>query len=739
MEAAMQRVREVMQRYWGYASFRPLQEEAIQSVLSGGDSLVVLPTGGGKSLCFQAPAMTLPGLAIVVSPLIALMKDQVDALKAAGVPAASLNSSCSEAERLEAQRGMRSGNLKLLYVAPERAVNESFLQSLSKIPLSFIAIDEAHCISAWGHDFRPEYRGLRVFREAFPQVGVHAYTATATEAVRRDIVDQLGLRRPGVFVGSFDRPNLFFKAVRRTDRIGQTLEVIKRHSDESGIIYCISRKEVDNLSATLQSLGYKALPYHAGMEDGDRKRNQEAFLKEEADIIVATVAFGMGIDKSNVRYVLHNGMPKSLEHYQQEAGRAGRDGLEAECCLLYSSSDLMTWKRLLSDLPPEPRKTALAKLDDLFDYCVGDVCRHKAVVQYFGQEFTKEGCGACDVCLGVFETIGDPLILAQKVLSCVARIRDKCTAAYASHVLRGSSHRRILENGHQELSTYGILSAEREEDLKGYIRQLTRQEFLAEEGPYGDLSVTEKGRLLLAGKTAPVLKRRIQDSGDSRSGRRTSEASWEGVDRELFDLLRNLRRRKAEERGVPPFILFHDSALREMARRRPSTREGIQSISGVGERKAADFGVEFLAEITRHCRAKSLSTDQPSLQADPGEARTRNLTHAMLKAFTLFRSGASVEQAAREIERAHSTTWDYLAEFVQREKVTDPDPWMARVTLDRIHGAAREVGAEKLKPVFERLGGEVSYNEIRIGLACLRNNGVVLHHGGNVEGLRPGA
>jgi ATP-dependent DNA helicase RecQ len=714
----------VLKKFWGYESFRPLQEEAIRSVLDQRDSLVVLPTGGGKSLCFQAPALVMEGLAVVVSPLIALMKDQVDALKACGVSAVCLNSASSESDRYEAAKGMRDGTLKLLYAAPERVVTESFLQTLAKTPISFFAIDEAHCISNWGHDFRPEYRALRVLREAFPDAAVHAYTATATEQVRADIVEQLGLRNPEVLVGSFDRPNLLLKAVKRHNRLGQILEVIGRYSRESGIIYCISRKEVENLSATLQTSGYKALPYHAGMSDDDRNHNQEAFAREEADIIVATVAFGMGIDKSNVRYVVHSGMPKSLEHYQQEAGRAGRDGLEAECCLLYSEGDVVIWRKRLSDLSPDQRKIAFAKLDELQDYCVGMECRHRAVVRYFGQDLGKENCGACDICLGSFEPVKDSLVLAQKILSCVARLNERFSASYTVRVLKGSAEKRILANGHEKLSTYGLLRETSRIELSSFIEQLVRRGFLEETGPYDDLHLTPKGRLVLAGKETPTLVKPIEDEEISTSSRRQGIESWEGVDRGLFEVLRDLRRRNAEALGVSPFVIFLDAALREMARVRPSTQEGFLAIAGVGEKKSKDHGQEFVRAIVEYCGQAGIPMDQKGSRtgAERGPAQpNRILNEAVRKAFHLFRQGKTLEEVAKETNRAVSTTSDYLAEFIQAEGISEPMPWISAGVFARIRDAAQQTGMERMKPIYEHLGGEISYNEIRIGLACLRN------------------
>ncbi|MDP7640387.1 MAG: RecQ family ATP-dependent DNA helicase, partial [Candidatus Hydrogenedentes bacterium] len=408
---------EVMKRYWGYATFRPLQEEAMTSVRDERDSLVVLPTGGGKSLCFQVPAVLHEGMTLVISPLISLMKDQVDSLKAVGVEARCIHSGLTPEERRKTNDAIRSAAVHLLYVTPERVVMPNFIDYMREHGVSSIVIDEAHCVSHWGHDFRPEYRELNRLREAFPHIAVHCYTATATPPVRDDIVQSLGLRDPRILVGSPDRPNLVFSAERREDELAQVLGVMARHRGESGIVYCITRKKVEALCEELRALGHAALPYHAGLSDEMRKAHQEAFSRDEAEIIVATVAFGMGIDKPDVRFVVHTGMPKSIEHYQQESGRAGRDGLEAECRLLYSGADYGLWQRLMGDLEGEAAEVSRKKLNDMCGYCMGVECRHKVLMKYFGETFEKDNCEACDLCLGDGALLEDAMTVAQKILS----------------------------------------------------------------------------------------------------------------------------------------------------------------------------------------------------------------------------------------------------------------------------------------------------------------------------------
>lgn len=714
---------DVLRQYWGYDSFLPLQEEAMNCVLHGQDSVVVLPTGGGKSLCFQAPAMCLPGLAIVVSPLISLMKDQVDSLRNCGVPAACSNSTQSAAERRRVGDDIRAGRLRLLYLAPERLLTEGTLEFLQSAQVSLVAIDEAHCISSWGHDFRPEYRGLRVLRETFPRVGIHAYTATASQAVRRDIAEQLQLRDPEILVGSFDRPNLIYKVQRRHDRLRQIREVLERHRGESGIIYCITRKDVDQTTAALTELGYHALPYHAGLSDDQRHRNQDAFIEDEADTIVATVAFGMGIDKPNVRYVIHAGMPKSLESYQQESGRAGRDGLEAECCLFFSGGDYGVWKSIIEESEPAARQGALKSLSAMLNFCSGVQCRHRAIVEYFGQQLQAANCGACDVCLGQLDLVDDPLTLGQKIMSCVMRLQQRFGADYTAKVLSGSKDQRILQFGHDRLSTWGLLADENLRTIRDWIEQLASQEFLVKVGEYNQLQVTPVGWRLLRGEITPRLLRPARPAKGVKAA--APEDSWEGVDRGLFDELRRLRHERAAAQNLPAYIVFGDASLRDMARRRPSTLDGFRQVKGVGEKKLADYGQAFIERIVAYCRANELPLDVPpptgplATTFAPRIPPTPNATAQI--AFPLFRQGLSVEQVAQRLSRALSTVHSYLNLFIQHEQITDPSPWGDRATAERVVAAVGQVGTERLKPIFDLLGGQVSYDQIRIVVLCLAN------------------
>ena len=661
---------EVLHRVWGFSGFRPLQREAMQAVLDGRDSLVVLPTGGGKSLCFQAPALVpradalvdarakarayvprayVPrepetpeyvgpsfssgdkpsatsgnkpsatsgdapsarqGVALVVSPLISLMKDQVDGLRVDGVAAACLNSTLTSSERDEVIASLRQDRCRLLYVSPERLVGEGstpFRRMLQQSGVSFIAIDEAHCISQWGHDFRPEYRQLGRLREDFPNVSLHAFTATATERVRRDIIVELGLRDPEVLVGSFDRPNLVFRVLRRGTLRAQLSQILARHDDEAGIIYCQSRREVELLAERLQADGHRAVPYHAGLADEVRARHQEDFLDERVDIVVATVAFGMGIDRSNVRFVVHAGAPLSLEHYQQEAGRAGRDGLPAECVLIYSAADFMRWRQLLESRG-ELTDSVRTLLRDMERYASGTRCRHRSLVEYFDERYAATDCGACDWCLKELDEVRDATIVAQKILSCVARVRQGWGTGHVTDVLLGRANDKITTAGHDSLSTFGLLKRETAGAVRGYIEQLIALGLLRRDGdPYPILALTAAGTGLLKGQGTCTLYREVEPpKPKARSrGRDRMTAVTAGIDAQLFDVLRSVRLQIARERGVPPYVIFHDTTLREMAGRRPRTLADLHDIYGVGAKKAADFGDAFLDAIRTFQRPES--------------------------------------------------------------------------------------------------------------------------------------
>ena len=600
---------DALHRVWGFSSFKPLQREAMEAILAGRDSVVILPTGGGKSLCFQAPALvqrdqdaSRRGVVLVVSPLISLMKDQVDGLRVDGIDAAYLNSSLTSEQRDEVFEDLANDRCRLLYVSPERLVGDGgdqFRRRLARFGVRFIAVDEAHCISQWGHDFRPEYRQLGRLREDFPGVSLHAFTATATERVRRDIVSELRLTDPLILVGSFDRPNLTYRVLRRGNLQRQIMQVIGRHDGEAGIIYCVSRRETESIADWLQGEGLKAAAYHAGLSDETRAAHQDAFLDERLDVVVATVAFGMGIDRSNVRYVIHAGAPRSPEHYQQESGRAGRDGLPAECVLVYSGGDFLRWRQML-EANGELTESARGLLRDMEHYASGPRCRHRALVEYFGERYERRECGACDWCLKELDLVADSTDVARKVLSCVARVRQTWGIGHVTDVLTGKLTDKITSSGHANLSTFGLLQHESQSAVRGYIEQLVGLGLLARDGaPYPVLRLTAAGARLMRDGGSCELFREVEPVRKRSRSRATLVGE---LDQELFDALRDVRLRLARERHVPPYVILHDTTLKELAQRRPKTMDDLHDIYGIGAKKAADFGDLFLDVIRTHRR-----------------------------------------------------------------------------------------------------------------------------------------
>ena len=596
------RIAEVLAKWWGFDQLRPLQSEAIHAALDGRDSLVVMPTGGGKSLCYQLPPLVGESTDVVVSPLVALMKDQVDALEAIGYPAAAIHSGLSQDERLQIRDRLAAGELRLLFTAPERLVNTGLLDLLAQVGVKRFSIDEAHCISQWGHDFRPEYRQLALLRDRFPTASLHAFTATATPRVRDDIAAQLQLRSPDVLVGTFDRPNLCYRVVPRTDRIQQTLEILGRHAGEASIVYCISRKETERLAARLAAEGILARPYHAGLDPKERHKTQEAFARETIDVVVATVAFGMGIDRSDVRLVLHTSLPKSLEAYQQETGRAGRDGLAAECVLLYSSADVFSWESLVrksaeeAELEPDELARLVAgqteHLHSMRRYAQAARCRHAALSEYFGQPYGTEPCGACDVCLGETESLPDGTVTAQKIISCVARVGERFGVRHVCEVLRGAKTEGIQRHGHDRLSTFGLLATLDQRAAENLTHQLLDQGLLARSG--GDRPVVmlnERSWEVLRGERPVVL---LEPRVGRAKAAKADVDDWKGVDRDLFERLRKWRRRVADGRGKPAWTIFDDKSLRAIAREKPSSPAALLRVKGIGEKRLADFGAAIL-------------------------------------------------------------------------------------------------------------------------------------------------
>jgi ATP-dependent DNA helicase RecQ len=587
---------------FGYQEFRPHQAEIIEHVVEGRDSFVLMPTGGGKSLCFQIPALHRKGVAIVVSPLIALMKDQVDACRANGIAAAVLNSSLTAEQSSNVLRALRAGELDLLYVAPERLVLEGFLAELSRVELALFAIDEAHCVSQWGHDFRPEYTRLSVLRERFPHVPVIALTATADEQTRDDVVQQLGLGDALIFATGFDRPNIHYAAAYKSKPATQLLEFLAAHKGASGIVYALSRKRVEEVAAKLRAAGFSAGAYHAGMDAAKRTKVQDDFLGDRLDIVVATVAFGMGIDKPDVRFVVHYDMPKSIEGYYQETGRAGRDGLPAEAFMLWSMQDVMTARGFIDAVAnDEQRRIETHKLSAMVDYAEALSCRRRALLGYFGEELAK-GCDYCDVCANPPETY-DATVDAQKALSAVYRLEQRFGIGYVVDVLRGSGIERILANGHDKLSVYGIGAGHSRDDWSAVFRQLVHRGYLrVDVAEYSTLKLTPAAGPVLRGEESVVLAMPPAPrpaSAEKPAKLPKSAAAVLETDEQvaLFEHLREIRREIAAEQSVPAYVVFADAALADMARRAPSTREEFLAVSGVGAAKLERYGDTFLAAI----------------------------------------------------------------------------------------------------------------------------------------------
>jgi ATP-dependent DNA helicase RecQ len=588
----------LLKQYFGFASFRPLQQEIIRDALAGRDVFALLPTGGGKSLCFQLPAMARDGLTVVVSPLIALMKDQVDALQASGISATFLNSSLAAAEARARLRGLHNGEYRLLYAAPERLMLSGAQADLQRWNVNLLAIDEAHCISEWGHDFRPEYRQLSELRQLMPKVPWMALTATATDRVRKDIIAHLTLREPSCYVASFNRPNLTYRVLAKREPTQQVLGFLRSRPKESGIVYCQSRKGTEALAGRLEEAGIKARPYHAGLTSTERSQNQELFLRDEIRVVCATIAFGMGINKPNVRFVVHYDMPKNIEGYYQETGRAGRDGLPSECLLLFSPGDAVKYSQFIDEkTDPHEIQIARQQLQQIVHYAECSACRRQELLRYFGENFSSANCSSCDNCLSPRETF-DGTLAAQKFLSCVYRIREKSRFGvglnHVIEVLTGADTDKIRRWHHEQLSTYGIGKEHSRPQWAAIGRELVRMGYLSQSSEkFSVLGLTEEGSAVLKQRRKVTLTKPV--AAPEPQARRFGDIA---CDERLFESLRLLRKQLADERDVPAYIVFSDVALRQMARDYPIDERQFARISGVGQRKLAEFGKIFLAEIS---------------------------------------------------------------------------------------------------------------------------------------------
>lgn len=707
-------MKKLLKQYFGYDDFRPLQEEIIQSVLDNNDAFVLMPTGGGKSLCYQLPALKFEGITLVVSPLIALMKDQVDALKSCGVEAEFINSALSPREIKEVCEKIREGKVKILYIAPERFASESFRQFLKTLEVSLIAVDEAHCISEWGHDFRPEYRNLRSLRKIFPSTPLIALTATATAKVREDIVSQLELQKAHLFISSFNRENLHLKVIEKRNAFPKLLNLLDKYRNDSVIIYCFSRRETEEIAEKLVGNGFEACAYHAGLSGNERKRVQELFIKDKTNIIVATIAFGMGIDKPDVRLVVHYTYPKTLEGYYQEIGRAGRDGLPSECVMFYTYADTRKHEFFINQIYDQAlRLRAEEKLGEMMGYGELTTCRKKYILRYFGEDFQGD-CDSCDICLAE-KVMFDASIISKKILSAVVRTGNRFGKNYIIGILRGKKNQKAAANGHEELSVFGIVDDFSENELGHIINHLAGLGYIRKsEGKYPTLAITRQGADFLQSNEILEIPRPPADTFQE-----TSEGALE-YNTELFEKLRFLRKELAEKANVPPFVIFGDRSLQEMAFYLPQDKEGFSLISGVGAKKLEDLGDIFLEAIIDFAKENNLSPVRIPRQnytksPKPLKAKSYLLTKKMILENIPLETIAERQNIKKETVVSHLLKLAEAGEKLDVEYLNFP-----ALKLEAVKKAFKKCGNEKLKLVFEFLEGKYSYEEIRLAAALIK-------------------
>ena len=697
-----------LKKYFGYDRFRPMQEDIIEAIYDKRDALVLMPTGGGKSICYQIPAITMDGVAIVVSPLISLMKDQVESLRGNGIPSAFLNSSLTAQEQAQVEDDLFYANIKLLYVSPEKLVSSSFIPLLKKANINLFAIDEAHCISSWGHDFRPEYNKLRFLKSQFPNIPIIALTATADKLTRKDIVDQLQLDDPATFIASFDRPNLSLDVRPGQKRMEQILDFIKARPNQSGIIYCLSRKNTEEVAAKLNNKGIKAMCYHAGMPSHVRSNVQEEFINDNIPIVCATVAFGMGIDKSNVRWVIHYNLPKNIESYYQEIGRAGRDGVKAATMLFYSFRDVMVLRDILSGNESDQTQLKLAKLERMQQYAESLICRRKILLNYFGENQHKN-CGNCDVCKNPPQSF-DGTIIAQKALSAIARLKESVGLTMLINVLRGSGRSEIFQMGYNKIKTYGAGREFSYGEWQYFLQQLINLGLL--EIAYDQknvLKLTTGSRAVLFDNQKVSLVRMV-DYKEQKAARKKEakpKSQRQRVRDELFETLRKLRKELAQQKGIPPYIIFSDATLEEMAARRPIAPDQMMDISGVGETKLKLYGQVFMTTIKTFIQMKSK------------EGLTVSGS-TFLETLELYKKGLTIDEIAEKRELNERTIYNHIVRLIQMGEPIDVEDFVSKWELTCVHEALQVVEKPiKLKAIFEFLDEKVEYHKIQIAIAYL--------------------
>lgn len=702
-----------LKRYFGHDSFKPLQEAIVRDYLAGRDVVALLPTGGGKSLCYQLPALVRPGLTVVVSPLIALMKDQVDALQAAGVPATFLNSSLNGDQTRERLRLLDERHYRLLYVAPERLMLGEFFADLKRWGAAAVAVDEAHCISEWGHDFRPEYRMLAKMRELFPQAPIIALTATATQRVRDDIAQSLQLRNPRFHVGSFNRPNLRYMVAEKLAAYSQLLAFIRQRKGESGIVYGLSRKTAVTLADRLHGDGIRAVPYHAGMATEDRNRSQEQFIRDDADVVCATIAFGMGINKPDVRFVVHYDLPKHIEGYYQETGRAGRDGLPSQCLLLFQVSDAFKLKSFIDDITdPAERERSLQKLNDMVHFAESSGCRRAALLAYFGEAWPLPNCDGCDNCLTPRETY-DGTLAAQKFMSCVYRIQEKSGFGtglnHVVDVLVGSMGQKVQGWGHHQISTFGIGKDLGKAEWKAIGRELIRLGLVRQNAAgFETLELTPVGLMTLKQRTPVAL---TKTSASEAAEARPSSSAIE-CDEKLFEELRVLRKQLADARGVPAYVIFSDVALRHMARNYRTDRESFRRINGVGDKKLEEYAATFIEAIQTYLTANQQKTTV--VEAPPLRNRRRSPKATLKESMQLFRDGWSIQQVDDICGMDLCTLHEHIAYAIQSGELSPTSSILTTDQQQAIRAAIAELGPDNTVGLLKRLGEGYDYGLLKV-------------------------